>query len=104
MNLTELKQKTAQQLVDIAEELNIQGLMRAKKHELIFAILQEQSEKGGEVIGDGVLEVLNDGYGFLRGVDSSFLAGPDDVYISPSQIRRFNLRTGDTVSGVIRAP
>ena len=104
MNLTDLKQKTAQELVDIAEEMNIQGLMRAKKHELIFAILQEQAEKGGEVIGDGVLEVLNDGYGFLRGVDSSFLAGPDDVYISPSQIRRFNLRTGDTVSGVIRAP
>ncbi len=104
MNLTELKQKTAQELVDIAESLDIQGLMRAKKHELIFAILQAQAEKGGEIIGDGVLEVLNDGYGFLRGVDSSFLAGPDDVYISPSQIRRFNLRTGDTVSGVIRAP
>ncbi len=104
MNLTELKQKSAQELIEIAEEMNIQGSMRAKKHDLIFSILQAQAEKGEEIMGDGVLEVLNDGYGFLRGVDSSFLAGPDDVYISPSQIRRFNLRTGDTVLGKIRPP
>ncbi len=104
MNLTELKNKTAKELVALAEELEIEGSMRAKKHDLIFSILKKYAENGAEISGDGVLEVLNDGYGFLRGVDSSFLAGPDDVYISPSQIKRFNMRTGDTISGIIRPP
>lgn len=104
MNLTELKRKTAQELIDIAEEMNLEGSGRAKKHDLVFSILNTYAAQGNDITGDGVLEVLNDGYGFLRGVDSSFLAGPDDVYISPSQIRRFNLRTGDTVSGKIRPP
>ncbi len=104
MNLTDLKSKTATELIEIAEEMNLEGSTRAKKHDLIFSILQARAKSGEEITGDGVLEVLSDGYGFLRGVDSSFLAGPDDVYISPSQIRRFNLRTGDTVSGIIRPP
>lgn len=104
MNLTELKQMPAAELIRIAQEMQLEGLARAKKHDLIFSILKAHSKNGEEISGDGVLEILNDGYGFLRGVDSSYMAGPDDVYISPSQIRKFNLRTGDTVSGKIRPP
>lgn len=104
MNLTELKHMPAAELIRIAQEMQLEGIARAKKHDLIFSILKAHSKNGEEISGDGVLEILNDGYGFLRGVDSSYMAGPDDVYISPSQIRKFNLRTGDTVSGKIRPP
>lgn len=104
MNLTELKQMPAAELIRIAQEMQLEGLARAKKHDLIFSILKAHAKNGEEITGDGVLEILNDGYGFLRGADSSYMAGPDDVYISPSQIRKFNLRTGDTVSGKIRPP
>ncbi|ELV07764.1 transcription termination factor Rho [Wohlfahrtiimonas chitiniclastica] len=104
MNLTELKQMPAAELIRIAQEMQLEGIARAKKHDLIFSILKAHAKNGEEITGDGVLEILNDGYGFLRGADSSYMAGPDDVYISPSQIRKFNLRTGDTVSGKIRPP
>lgn len=104
MNLTELKQMPAAELIRIAQEMQLEGIARAKKHDLIFSILKAQAKNGEVISGDGVLEILNDGYGFLRGVDSSYMAGPDDVYISPSQIRKFNLRTGDTVLGKIRPP
>ncbi len=104
MNLTELKQMPAAELIRIAQEMQLEGIARAKKHDLIFSILKAHAKNGEVISGDGVLEILNDGYGFLRGVDSSYMAGPDDVYISPSQIRKFNLRTGDTVSGKIRPP
>src|SRR5699024_8730262 len=90
--------------IRIAQEMQLEGIARAKKHDLIFSILKAHAKNGEEISGDGVLEILNDGYGFLRGVDSSYMAGPDDVYISPSQIRKFNLRTSDTVSGKIRPP
>src|SRR5512146_2041022 len=102
MHLAELKQKTIADLNDVARELKIEGAANLRKQELIFAILQAQTEKNGVVFGEGVLETLPDGFGFLRAPDSNYLPGPDDIYISPSQIRRFNLRTGDIVSGQIR--
>lgn len=104
MNLTELKLMPAAELIRIAQDMQLEGIARAKKHDLIFSILKAHAKSGEEISGDGVLEILNDGYGFLRGADSSYMAGPDDVYISPSQIRKFNLRTGDTVAGKIRPP
>ncbi len=104
MNLTELKQKPAAELVDVAQELGIEGVARSRKQDLIFSILKGQAKKGEDIWGDGVLEILQDGFGFLRSADASYLAGPDDIYVSPSQIRRFSLRTGDTVSGKIRPP
>lgn len=104
MNLTELKRKSAAELIQIASDMNLDGLARSRKHDLIFGILKAHTKSGEEISGDGVLEILSDGYGFLRGADSYYLAGPDDVYISPSQIRKFNLRTGDTVTGKIRPP
>ncbi|MEO5343096.1 MAG: transcription termination factor Rho [Gammaproteobacteria bacterium SHHR-1] len=104
MNLTELKQKPASQLVDLATEMGIEGMARSRKQDVIFAILKAQAKRGEDIYGDGVLEILADGFGFLRSADSSYLAGPDDIYVSPSQIRRFNLRTGDTISGKIRPP
>jgi len=104
MNLTELKQMPVPALVDLARTVNIEGMGRSRKQELIFAILKAQAKKGEDIHGDGVLEILQDGFGFLRSADASYLAGPDDIYISPSQIRRFNLRTGDTISGKIRPP
>jgi len=104
MNLTELKQKSAVEIIDIAESMDIEGTARARKQDVIFAILKEVARRGDEIFGDGVLEILQDGYGFLRSADSSYMAGPDDIYVSPSQIRRFSLRTGDTVSGRIRPP
>ena len=104
MHLAELKQKTIADLNDVARDLKIEGAANLRKQELIFAILQAQTEKNGVVFGEGVLETLPDGFGFLRAPDSNYLPGPDDIYISPSQIRRFNLRTGDIVSGQIRPP
>jgi transcription termination factor Rho len=104
MNLTELKKMSASQLVEIAESMKIEGMARSRKQDIIFGILKAHARNGEDIFGDGVLEILQDGFGFLRSADSSYLAGPDDIYVSPSQIRRFNLRTGDTVSGKIRPP
>jgi transcription termination factor Rho len=104
MNLQELKGKDIAELNDVAKDLKIDGASNLRKQELIFAILQAQAEKNGVIYGEGVLETLPDGFGFLRAPDYNYLPGPDDIYISPSQIRRFNLRTGDIVSGQIRPP
>ena len=104
MHLAELKQKSIGELNDLARGLKIDGAPNLRKQELIFSILQGQSEKNGVIFGEGVLETLSDGFGFLRAPDSNYLPGPDDIYISPSQIRRFNLRTGDIISGQIRPP
>ncbi len=104
MNLTELKQKTASELIELAQSLGVEGMARSRKQDVIFAILKSQARNGEDIFGDGVLEILQDGFGFLRSADSSYLAGPDDIYVSPSQIRRFSLRTGDTVAGTIRPP
>jgi transcription termination factor Rho len=104
MNLNELKKKRIGDLTEIARELKVERASGMVKQELIFSILQAQTEKNGLIYGEGVLEILPDGFGFLRAPDYSYLPGPDDIYISPSQIRRFNLRTGDTVSGQIRPP
>ena len=104
MNIKDLKKLKINELYKIAKELNVEGASGMRKQELIFAILQAQTEKNGLIFGEGVLEILPDGFGFLRAPDYNYLPGPDDIYISPSQIRRFNLRTGDTVSGQIRPP
>jgi transcription termination factor Rho len=104
MNLTELKRKPASEIVALAESLQIEGIARSRKEAVVFAILKALAKNGEDIYGDGVLEILQDGFGFLRSADGSYLAGPDDIYVSPSQIRRFNLRTGDTVSGKIRPP
>jgi transcription termination factor Rho len=104
MNLTALKKKTASDLIQLAQDLSLEGTARSRKQDVIFALLKAHAKKGEDIFGDGVLEILQDGFGFLRSADSSYLAGPDDIYVSPSQIRRFNLRTGDTVSGKIRPP
>jgi transcription termination factor Rho len=104
MNLVELKGKKINELTNMAREASIEGATGMPKQDLIFALLQVHSERNGLIYGEGVLEILPDGFGFLRAPDSNYLPGPDDIYISPSQIRRFNLRTGDTVSGQIRPP
>ncbi len=104
MNLNELKQKTATELNDLARENGIEGASRSRKQDIIFALLKAHAKSGEDIYGGGVLEILQDGFGFLRSADSSYLAGPDDIYVSPSQIRRFSLRTGDTVAGKIRPP
>ena len=104
MNLTELKKMPAPALLEQAQEMGVEGVARARKQDVIFAMLKAHAKKGEDIYGDGVLEILQDGFGFLRSADSSYLAGPDDIYVSPSQIRRFNLRTGDTVAGKIRPP
>ena len=104
MNIGELKQKKISELTNIAKEYGIEGATGLRKQELIFALLQAQTEKNGYIYGGGVLETLPDGFGFLRAPESNYLPGPDDIYVSPSQIRRFNLRTGDTVTGQIRPP
>jgi transcription termination factor Rho len=104
MNLTELKQKPAQELLTMARELGVENPGRNRKQDVIFSILKKQAHKGEDIYGDGILEILQDGFGFLRSETSSYLAGPDDIYVSPSQIRRFSLRTGDTISGKIRPP
>ncbi|WP_303290266.1 transcription termination factor Rho [Marinobacter sp. SS5-14b] len=104
MNLTELKQKSVPELLEIAQEMGLDNLARSRKQDVIFSILKKHAKSGEDIYGDGVLEILQDGFGFLRSADASYLAGPDDIYVSPSQIRRFNLRTGDTVAGKIRPP
>ena len=104
MNLTELKRKPIGELLEIAAEMGLENVGRNRKQDIIFSILKRHAKSGENIHGDGVLEILSDGFGFLRSADSSYLAGPDDIYVSPSQIRRFNLRTGDTISGKIRPP
>jgi len=104
MNLTELKIKSAAELVELAGTLGIDNVARIRKQDMIFTILKAHAKSGEDIFGDGVLEILQDGFGFLRSADCSYLAGPDDIYVSPSQIRRFGLRTGDTVAGKIRPP
>ena len=104
INLTELKEKRIADLNKMAKDLGVEGATNMRKQELIFALLQGQAERGGVIYGEGVLETLPDGFGFLRAPDYNYLPGPDDIYVSPSQIRRFNLRTGDTISGQIRPP
>jgi len=104
MNLTELKQKAVTELLDIAQDMGIDNVARTRKQDIIFAILKKHAKSGEDIYGDGVLEILQDGFGFLRSADSSYMAGPDDIYVSPSQIRRFNLRKGDSISGKIRPP
>ncbi len=104
MNLTELKQKPIGELLNTAHEMGLDNISRTRKQDIIFVILKKHAKNGEDIYGDGVLEILQDGFGFLRSADSSYLAGPDDIYVSPSQIRRFSLRTGDTVAGKIRPP
>ena len=104
MNISELKNMKIKDLAKLAKQYNIDGAAGLRKQELIFSLLQAQIEKNGMIYGQGTLEILPDGFGFLRSPDCNYLPGPDDIYVSPSQIRRFNLRTGDTVSGQIRQP
>ncbi len=104
MNLSELKRKSAAETITMAEQYGLENMARSKKQDIIFSILKEHAKRGEDIYGDGVLEILQDGFGFLRSAEGSYLAGPDDIYVSPSQIRRFNLRTGDTISGKIRPP
>jgi transcription termination factor Rho len=104
MNLNELKEKSISQLVKLAESMKLEHLARNRKQDIIFAILKAHAKSGEDIFGSGVLEILQDGFGFLRSADSSYLAGPDDIYVSPSQIRRFSMRTGDTITGKIRPP
>ena len=104
MNLTQLKLKPVPELVEVAQKMGLENLARSRKQDIIFSILKTHARSGEDIYGDGVLEILQDGFGFLRSADSSYLAGPDDIYVSPSQIRRFNLRTGDSISGLIRPP
>ena len=104
MNIQDLKQKSSEQLIDEAEKLGIENASTLKRQEIYFAILKKLAEKGEEITGGGVLQLLQDGFGFLRAMESNYLPGADDIYISPNQIRKFGLRTGDTVEGLIRAP
>lgn len=104
MNLTDLKRMPVSELVDMAREMGLDNQARSRKQEVIAAIVRKQAKAGEDIYGEGTLEILQDGFGFLRSADSSYLAGPDDIYVSPSQIRRFNLRTGDSIAGKIRPP
>ena len=104
LNLSELKQKTAAELMEMAQDMQLENLSRMRKQDLIFAMLKGHAKSGERIYGDGVLEILSDGFGFLRSNESSYMAGPDDIYVSPSQIRRFSLRTGDNIEGRIRPP
>ncbi|MCY4200914.1 MAG: transcription termination factor Rho [Gammaproteobacteria bacterium] len=104
MNLADLKRQPVTNLVELAKDLGLENLARSRKQEVIAAILRRQTKNGEEIVAEGTLEIMNEGYGFIRSPDSSYLAGPDDVYVSPSQIRRFGLRTGDSLSGKIRPP
>ena len=104
MQLTELKKMPVEQLIELGEECGLENASRAKRQDIVFGILKSKAKNGEDIEGEGVLEILQDGFGFLRSPDSSYLAGPDDIYVSPSQIRRFGLRTGDTIRGKIRSP
>ncbi len=104
MNLTELKRKSIAELLAISEQMGLENMARSRKQDIIFAILKTHARNGEAIYGDGVLEILPDGFGFLRSSEGSYLAGPDDIYVSPSQIRRFNLKTGDSIAGTIRPP
>jgi len=104
MHLKELKKKTPAELVEMAEELGVEGASTMRRQDLMFAILKEVAEDGEEILGIGTIEVLQDGFGFLRSPEANYLAGPDDIYVSPNQVRKWGLRTGDTVEGEIRAP
>jgi transcription termination factor Rho len=104
MNLTDLKRMPVSDLIDMAKEMGLENQARQRKQEVIAAIVRKQAKAGEDIYGEGTLEILQDGFGFLRSPDSSYLAGPDDIYVSPSQIRRFNLRTGDSIAGKIRPP
>ncbi|HCX88281.1 MAG TPA: transcription termination factor Rho [Gammaproteobacteria bacterium] len=104
MSLSELKEKTPTELAEVARSLKLDNVTRLRKQDQIFAILKSQAKRGEKIKGEGIVEILQDGFGFLRSASSSYLAGPDDVYVSPSQIRRFGLRTGDTVAGLVRPP
>ena len=104
MDLIDLKKKTIPELQKMAQKLGLQGCAGLRKQELIFKILGAQTEKNGLIFGEGVLEILEEGYGFLRSPDYNYLPGPDDIYVSPSQIKRFGLKTGDSVSGQVRPP
>ena len=104
MNLQQLKQKTPGELITEAEKLGIENPSTLRKQEILFAILKKLAEKNEQITGEGVLEVLQDGFGFLRAIESNYLPGPDDIYVSPTQIKKFSLRTGDSVEGEIRAP
>ncbi|MFC3851894.1 transcription termination factor Rho [Salinispirillum marinum] len=104
MNLSDLKTKPVPELLEIAQGMGLENVTRTRKQDLIFTILKRHAKSGEDIYGEGVLEILQDGFGFLRSATSSYLAGPDDIYVSPSQIRRFNLRTGDTIAGKIRPP
>ncbi|MDQ4086821.1 MAG: Rho termination factor N-terminal domain-containing protein, partial [Pseudomonadota bacterium] len=104
MHLNDLKQRPPAELVAMAEELGVEGASTLRKQELMFSILKVRAEHGEEIMGMGTIEVLQDGFGFLRSADSNYLAGPDDIYVSPNQVRKFGLRTGDTIEGEIRGP
>jgi transcription termination factor Rho len=104
MNLKELKKQNPADLISQAEKLGIENPSTLRKQEILFAILKKLAEKNEQITGEGVLELLPDGFGFLRAMESNYLPGPDDIYVSPSQIRKFGLRTGDTVEGEIRSP
>ncbi|MBS0285669.1 MAG: Rho termination factor N-terminal domain-containing protein, partial [Proteobacteria bacterium] len=104
MHLKDLKKKAPAELVQLAEELGVEGASTLRKQDLMFAILKVQAENGDQIMGEGTIEVLPDGFGFLRSAQANYLAGPDDIYVSPNQVRKFGLRTGDTVEGEIRAP
>ena len=104
MHLKDLKKKAPADLVQLAEELGVEGSSTLRKQDLMFAILKVQAENGDQIMGEGTIEVLPDGFGFLRSAQANYLAGPDDIYVSPNQVRKFGLRTGDTVEGEIRAP
>ncbi len=104
MNLTDLKTKPIEELINLAKEMGLDSVARSRKQDIIFKVLKHHAKSGEDIYGSGVLEILQDGFGFLRSADSSYLAGPDDIYVSPSQIKRFNLRTGDNIAGKIRPP
>ena len=104
MNLSELKTMPVEDLISLGEQCGVENAARSKRQHIIFNILKNKSKEGEDIEGGGVLEIIQDGFGFLRSPDSSYLAGPDDIYVSPSQIRRFSLRTGDTIQGKIRSP
>lgn len=104
LHLSELKRMPINQLLELAQEAGVENTGRTRKQQIIFSLLKQHAKKGDDIYGDGVLEILQDGFGFLRSAEGSYLAGPDDIYVSPSQVRRFNLRTGDTISGKIRPP